>query len=78
MKERLLKIRETATEMIESSSSLKELEDLRIKFLGKKGELTDILKGMGKLSKEERPEMGKVSNELETTLSQFLVKLRNH
>lgn len=73
MKEKLLQIRETATELIESSSSLQELEDLRIKFLGKKGELTDILKGMGKLSKEERPEMGKVSNEvrnhIEATLS---------
>lgn len=74
MKERLLQIRETAAELIDSSSSLKAVEDLRIKFLGKKGELTDILKGMGKLSKEERPEMGKVSNEvrnfIEKTLSE--------
>lgn len=64
MKEKLLQIRETATEMIEASKSLQELEDLRIRFLGKKGELTEILKGMGKLSKEERPEMGKISNEV--------------
>lgn len=72
MKERLLQIRETATEMIENSSSLKELEELRIKFLGKKGELTDILKGMGKLSKEERPEMGKVSNEVRGHIEKLL------
>ena len=52
MKEKLLKIREEAIKMIEQTESLKSLEDLRIKFLGKKGELTDILKGMGKLSKE--------------------------
>jgi len=74
MKERLLQIRETAAELIDSSSSLKAVEDLRIKFLGKKGELTDILKGMGKLSKEERPEMGKISNEvrgfIEKTISE--------
>lgn len=73
MKERLLKIKEDAQAMIENAPSLKQLEDLRIKFLGKKGELTDILKGMGKLSKEERPEMGKVSNQvrnfIETTLA---------
>jgi len=72
MKERLLQIREAATEMIEKSSSLKALEDLRIKYLGKKGELTDILKGMGKLSKEERPEMGKVSNEVRNRIEALL------
>jgi len=72
MKERLLQIRETAAEMIESSSSLKAVEELRIKFLGKKGELTDILKGMGKLSKEERPEMGKVSNDVRSFIEGIL------
>lgn len=72
MKERLLQIREIATEMIELSSSLKAVEELRIKFLGKKGELTDILKGMGKLSKEERPEMGKVSNEVRSFIENIL------
>lgn len=72
MKEKLLQIRQTATELIESSSSLQELEELRIRFLGKKGELTDILKGMGKLSKEERPEMGKVSNEVRNHIERIL------
>lgn len=73
MKERLLKIREEAKTMIEKSSSLKELEELRIKFLGKKGELTNILKGMGKLSKEERPEMGKVSNDVRNFIEKALI-----
>lgn len=72
MKERLLQIREEATRMIEQTESLKTLEDLRIKYLGKKGELTDILKGMGKLSKEERPEMGKVSNEVRASIEGML------
>ncbi|MBN2797142.1 MAG: phenylalanine--tRNA ligase subunit alpha [Clostridia bacterium] len=72
MKEKLLQIRESATEMIEASKTLQELEDLRIKFLGKKGELTEILKGMGKLSKEERPEMGKVSNEVRDHIEDVL------
>lgn len=64
MKQRLLEIKETASEKIQSTTSLKDLEALRIEFLGKKGALTEILKGMGKLSKEERPEMGKVSNDV--------------
>ncbi len=76
MKERLLQIREEATQMIEKTESLKSLEDLRIKYLGKKGELTDILKGMGKLSKEERPEMGKVSNEVRNHIEGILVKTK--
>jgi phenylalanyl-tRNA synthetase alpha chain len=77
MKERLNEIRETASEMIGNSSSLKELEDLRIKFLGKKGELTQILKGMGKLSKEERPEMGKVSNEVRSHIEGLLTEKKD-
>lgn len=76
MKERLLQIREEASQMIEKAESLKTLEDLRIRFLGKKGELTEILKGMGKLSKEERPEMGKVSNEVRSHIESVLAKTK--
>ncbi|WP_423230751.1 phenylalanine--tRNA ligase subunit alpha [Alkalibaculum bacchi] len=49
---------------IQSVNTLKELEEIRVKYLGKKGELTNILKGMGSLSKEERPVIGKVANEV--------------
>jgi len=43
---------------------MEEVDSLRVKYSGKKGELTAILKGMGKLSAEERPEMGKIANEV--------------
>ena len=63
MKEQLEKIRELAGAELESIASRQELEALRIKFLGKKGELTAILKQMGALSQEERPRMGQLANE---------------
>ena len=55
MKEELLKIKDEAKALIEKAEDLKSLEDLRVKFLGKKGDLTAILKMMGSLSPEERP-----------------------
>ncbi|MFM1602937.1 phenylalanine--tRNA ligase subunit alpha, partial [Helcococcus ovis] len=51
-------------EIINNAKEDKELEDLRINILGKKGELTLLLREMGKLSKEERPVMGKLANEV--------------
>lgn len=72
MKQRLLEIQETATHQIKDTISLQDLEALRIELLGKKGALTEILKGMGKLSKEERPEMGKVSNDVRNTIESAL------
>ena len=64
MKEHLIGLKERALSEIKQSSSMEELDSLRVKYSGKKGELTAILKGMGKLSAEERPEMGKVANEV--------------
>lgn len=61
---KLAQILESAQVEIKSADSLKALEDIRVKYLGKKGELTAILKEMGGLPKEERPEMGKVANEV--------------
>lgn len=74
MKERLLKIKDAATAQIAEAQSLDTLEGLRIELLGKKGALTEILKGMGKLSKEERPEMGKVSNEVRNHIENQLAE----
>ena len=54
MKEQLQKIREFAVDDLDKASALQEIEDIKVKFLGKKGELTAILKQMGKLSAEER------------------------
>ena len=74
MKEQLISLKERALSEIKQSSSMEELDSLRIKYSGKKGELTAILKGMGKLSAEERPEMGKIANEvreaIETAISE--------
>ena len=64
MKEALSNILKSALLEINSAGQTKDLEELRIKYLGKKGELTAILKGMGSLSNEERPLIGKVANEV--------------
>ena len=64
MKDELLKIKRQAEEKLSVITDLKLLEDTRVELLGKKGELTNILKGMGKLSAEERPIIGQVANDV--------------
>ena len=53
---------------LESCGDLKALDELKVKYLGKKGELTAILKQMGKLSPEERPVIGQLANEVRATI----------
>ena len=62
MKEQLEKLRQAAMEAVEQSGDLAALENARVRFLGKKGEITNVLKQMGKLSPEERPVMGQLAN----------------
>ena len=62
MRETLEKIRKEALDALSSPSA--EIEELRIRYLGKKGELTAVLRGMGKLSAEERPVIGQLANEV--------------
>lgn len=80
MKEQLKKIEELAKNELSSCTEIKALDDLRIKYLGKKGELTCILKQMGKLSTEERPIVGQLANkvraDIETALSEKLSALK--
>ncbi len=64
MKEKLDNIRQMTIDSIKKAGDLKTLDDLRVKVLGKKGELTALLKGMGSLSPEERPKAGQMVNEL--------------
>lgn len=64
MKEALELIRRTAEELIAAAADEKAVDELRVRFLGKKGELTGILKQMGKLSAEERPVIGALANEV--------------
>ncbi len=80
MKDQLQKIKEQALSQIEACREIKEIDDLRVKVLGKKGELTAILKQMGKLSAEERPVIGQLANEvrekLESSISEKLASLK--
>ena len=62
MKEEIENLKKQALEELANSKSSKELNDLRVKYLGKKGELTGLLRGMGSLSLEERPKMGALVN----------------
>ena len=71
-------ILDQAKASIAAAESLKELDDLRVKFLGKKGELTALLKGLGKLSKEERPKMGEAINQAKVNLQNLLTDRKNH
>ena len=62
MKEQIEEIRRKANEEITNVKDAKELNDLRVKYLGKKGELTAVLRGMGGLTPEERPVIGSLVN----------------
>ena len=62
MKEKLEQIRREALEAMANAADAQELEALRVRYLGKKGELTAVLKMMGGLSAEERPVMGQIAN----------------
>ena len=72
MKEQLEAIRESALEAIAGTQTSAELESLRVKYLGKKGELTAVLQQMGKLSPEERPIMGQMANEVRAELEKAI------
>jgi phenylalanyl-tRNA synthetase alpha chain len=62
MQEKLIAIKENAFNELTNVNASSELEEIRVKYLGKKGELTTILRGMGSLSQEERPIVGKLVN----------------
>ena len=68
MKEQLEQIRAAAFAALEDAREAADLEALRVKILGKKGELTAVLKSMGKLSAEERPVMGQLANSVRAAI----------
>jgi len=72
MKEQLAKIEREALEAITGAENPAALEELRVRYLGKKGELTAVLKQMGKLSAEERPAMGALANEVRSVLEETI------
>ena len=72
MEHTLRQLRETSLSAIREAASLETLEELRVKYLGKKGELTAVLKMMGKLSAQERPVMGQLANAIREELTSAL------
>lgn len=69
MKERLQELQQEAIAKVEAASALKELNDVRVAYLGKKGPITEVLRAMGKLSAEERPVMGALANEVREAIA---------
>lgn len=77
MKAKLEELESNARECLRKITDLKELEELRLKMTGKKGELTALLKGLGALSAEERPEAGRLVNETRESIEQMLNEAKN-
>ena len=74
MKEQIEKIKQFAKEQITKSIDLQTLNEVRIKYLGKKGELTALLRGMGALSPNERPIIGELVNKVRDELENLICK----
>ncbi|WHY55363.1 phenylalanine--tRNA ligase subunit alpha [Peribacillus simplex] len=69
MQERLLELQEEALQKVAAASELKELNEVRVAYLGKKGPITEVLRGMGKLSAEERPKIGALANDVREAIA---------
>lgn len=72
MREEIARMRAAALAEVDAAEGLEALKELRLKYLGKKGELTQILRGMGGLSAEERPLMGQVANDARADIESAL------
>lgn len=74
MKEQIEQIKASAMQELANVTTAKELDDVRVKYLGKKGELTSVLRGMGALSSEERPVIGGLVNTVKTEIEDVINK----
>ncbi|MDI9499405.1 MAG: phenylalanine--tRNA ligase subunit alpha [Acetivibrionales bacterium] len=72
MREQLNNIKLEAEKRLNQAGSLAELESIRLQYLGKKGELTAVLRGMGQLTPEERPQIGQLANEVRSFIEKIL------
>ena len=72
MKEKLDSIMKNALSQIEDSKELDKLNDIRVAFLGKKGELTSVLKSMKDVAPEDRPKVGQMVNEARAKIESSL------
>ena len=77
MEQELQRIKEVALTAIKAATDQQALQDVRVKYLGKKGEVTALLKGLGKLSPEERPKMGAFVNAVREALEAELDKIKS-
>lgn len=77
MKDKLEKIKEEALDALKDLNNLENLEDFRLKYLGKKGELTKILRGMKDVSPDERPEIGQLANKIRGSLEKQLIEKKD-
>lgn len=75
MREKLESLRREALEALDRAASSEELEQLKVRFLGRKGELTAVLKEMGKLSADERPKIGALANEVREKIETEFAKM---
>ncbi|CDQ18248.1 phenylalanine--tRNA ligase subunit alpha [Halobacillus karajensis] len=72
MKERLEQLKQEALTKVEEADSVQGLKDVRVEYLGKKGPITEVLRGMGKLSKEERPVIGQLANDVRESIAKAI------
>ena len=72
MKEKIEEIKQKSIEEIKNLTDMKALEEIKIKYLGKKGELTAILKGMKDIAVEQRPVIGELVNDAKSTLEKII------
>jgi len=77
MKEQIENIKTSSVKEIEDSKDLKQLNDLKVKYLGKKGELTQVLRGMSALTPEERPKIGSLVNQVRDELENLFKQKEN-
>ena len=78
MKDQLDKIREDALKQIEASDALEKLNEIRVAYLGKKGELTSVLKSMKDVPPEERPKVGQMVNETRAAIEELLEETKKN
>jgi phenylalanyl-tRNA synthetase alpha chain len=75
LEQELIRLREQFAQSLDKVQTSSEADELRIRFLGKKGELTSILRGMGKLDDAERPRIGQIANQVRQEIEQQLQSL---
>ena len=78
MKEKLKAIREEAVSKILESENLDKLNEIRVSYLGKKGQLTEVLKGMKDVAPEDRPKVGQMVNETRAAIEEKMEEVKNN